>query len=61
MQDRLEVEDLQQSLGEVQALLRENAPPGVLRSRLERLHPADIAYILEALPLEQRLAAWDLV
>ena len=61
MQDRLEVEDLQQSLGEVQALLRENAPPGALRSRLERLHPADIAYILEALPLEQRLAAWDLV
>ena len=26
-----------------------------------RLHPADIAYILEALPLDQRLRVWDLV
>jgi len=25
------------------------------------MHPADIAYILEALPLEQRLVVWDLV
>ncbi|HSA91194.1 MAG TPA: magnesium transporter [Burkholderiales bacterium] len=32
-----------------------------LRGKLERLHAADIAYILEALPLEERLAAWDLV
>jgi magnesium transporter len=32
-----------------------------LQKRLEGLHPADIAYILEALPLEQRLAVWDLV
>jgi magnesium transporter len=61
MQDRLEVEDLQQSLGEVQALLSEGAPPGALRERLDRLHPADIAYILEALPHEERLAVWDLV
>jgi len=28
---------------------------------LEALHPADVAYILEALPLEQRLIAWDLL
>ncbi len=28
---------------------------------LDKLHPADVAYILEALPLEQRLAVWDLV
>ena len=61
MQDRLEVEDLQQSLGEVQALLSEGAPPGALRERLDRLHPADIAYILEALPHEERVAVWDLV
>jgi magnesium transporter len=61
MQDRLEVEDLQHSLGEVQALLSEGAPPGALRERLDRLHPADIAYILEALPHEERLAVWDLV
>lgn len=32
-----------------------------LRTRLERLHPADIAYILESLPLEERLIVWDLV
>jgi len=32
-----------------------------LQKRLEGLHSADIAYILEALPLEQRLAVWDLV
>jgi magnesium transporter len=32
-----------------------------LRAKLENLHPADIAYILEALPLEERLVVWDLV
>lgn len=32
-----------------------------LRERLADLHPADIAYILEALPIEQRLLVWDLV
>lgn len=32
-----------------------------LRSKLDTLHPADIAYILEALPIEQRLIVWDLV
>jgi len=32
-----------------------------LRARLARLHPADVAYILEALPHEERLIAWDLV
>ena len=32
-----------------------------LQQLLDRLHPADIAYILEALPLEQRLVVWDLV
>ncbi|MBL8471411.1 MAG: magnesium transporter [Rhodocyclaceae bacterium] len=32
-----------------------------LSSRLERMHPADIAYILEALPLPDRLLVWDLV
>ncbi len=30
-----------------------------LRSILDRLHPADIAYILEALPLDDRLLVWD--
>jgi magnesium transporter len=32
-----------------------------LQRHLDRLHPADIAYILEALPLSDRLYIWDLV
>ena len=32
-----------------------------LQRRLEALHPADIAYILEALPLNERRLVWDLV
>lgn len=32
-----------------------------LQKRLDQLHPADVAYILEALPLEERLLVWDLV
>jgi magnesium transporter len=32
-----------------------------LRLRLERLHPADVAYILEALPQTDRITVWDLV
>jgi magnesium transporter len=82
---RLEVEDLQQNLRDVQELLhrhklvenlveRQAMPKhelveklvhkqhlAELRARLERLHAADIAYVLEALPLEERLAVWDLV
>ena len=32
-----------------------------LQKKLESLHPADVAYILESLPLDQRLIVWDLV
>ncbi len=32
-----------------------------LQRKLDALHPADVAYILEALPLEQRLDVWELV
>lgn len=32
-----------------------------LSDKLEELHPADIAYILEALPIEHRLLVWNLV
>ncbi|TPW08309.1 MAG: magnesium transporter, partial [Acidimicrobiaceae bacterium] len=32
-----------------------------LRKKLDDLHSADIAYILEALPLDDRLQVWDLV
>jgi magnesium transporter len=81
-QARLETEELQRNLREVQALLRRQAVveeseevPGhgrvdelvhkqhlsELLARLERLHAADIAYILDALPLEERLEVWNLV
>jgi magnesium transporter len=58
---RLEVDDLQENLRDVQQLLQHEMSPPELRARLERLHAADIAYVLEALPLEERLAVWDLV
>jgi len=70
---RLDVEDLQHSLHEVQQMLAhlrlaegEAAAPSPqtlaeLRARLDRLHPADVAAMLEALPLEERQLAWDLV
>jgi magnesium transporter len=32
-----------------------------LQKKLDSLHPADIAYILEALPRDERLVVWDLV
>jgi magnesium transporter len=32
-----------------------------LQRELDRLHPADVAYILEALPLDERLIVWNLV
>src|SRR4051812_4346126 len=84
-QARLETEELQRNLREVQALLRrqkvvedlvhrQEMPKqglveqlvhkqhlGELHARLERLHAADIAYILDALPLEERLEVWNLV
>jgi magnesium transporter len=34
---------------------------GQLHARLDPMHPADIAYILEALPVDERLQVWDLV
>src|ERR687888_464540 len=58
---RLEVDDLQQSLREIQALLSNPERNAELRARLDALHPADVAYLLEALPLEERLAVWNLV
>ncbi|MDR3324134.1 MAG: magnesium transporter [Zoogloeaceae bacterium] len=32
-----------------------------LYQKLDKMHPADVAYVLEALPLEERLLVWDLV
>jgi magnesium transporter len=34
---------------------------GELRTKLDSMHPADIAYVLESLPLEERLMVWNLV
>src|SRR2546423_3421489 len=84
VQSRLEVEELQHRLREVQELLlrqklaeeaaarapgaETSAPRAAhkphlaeLRAILDQLHPADVAYILDALPLEERLEVWDLV
>jgi len=62
---RLEVEDLQQNLRRVQERIAQKGEPAAylptLRAELDRLHPADVAYILDALPLEKRLVVWDLV
>jgi magnesium transporter len=32
-----------------------------LQKKLDQLHPADVAYVLEALPLDDRLSVWELV
>jgi magnesium transporter len=50
----------QEHLDQVQALLEgfragDRAP---LQALLDRLHPADVAYVLEGLPLEDRLLVW---
>ena len=58
---RLELDDLQSTLRDVQALLAREDASAALRARLDALHAADIAYILEALPPEERLHVWDLV
>ena len=34
---------------------------GELQAKLDALHTADVAHIIEALPLEERLIVWDLV
>jgi magnesium transporter len=58
--NRLEVEDLRDNLRGAQELLHRREL-GELRALLARLHSADIAWILESLPLEERLEVWELV
>src|SRR5256714_3332889 len=58
---RLEVDDLQRSLSELRELIGDASRSAELRAKLDALHAADIAYLLEALPLEERLAVWNLV
>jgi magnesium transporter len=47
--------------GEVVESLVTRQNKAQLQRKLDRLHPADIAYILDALPLDERLYIWDLV
>ena len=69
IQARLETEELQRGLRQVQALLEKGegeaeipAPRREeLHALLDRLHAADVAFVLDALPLAERLDVWDLV
>ncbi|MDO5055877.1 MAG: magnesium transporter [Lautropia sp.] len=47
--------------GELDARMSEAQYLGHLRARMESLHPADIAYVLEALPPDERRLVWDSV
>jgi magnesium transporter len=58
---RLEIEDLQHNARRIQERLARQSDPAELRAELDALHPADVAFILEALPLEERHVVWDLV
>jgi magnesium transporter len=51
----------QDHLDAVSKLLERMRDLAEVRRRLESLHPADVAYILEGLPLEQRLRIWGLI
>jgi magnesium transporter len=52
----------QEHLGAIEAvLLGETRDVAALQRLLDGLHPADVAYILENLPLEDRLFVWGLV
>ena len=43
----------------VKSIVYQQLSGKVAKVILDRLHPADIAYILEALPLDDRLVVWD--
>lgn len=61
-QHRLEKADREQASREdLVHTIAANANMAELQQKLDRLHPADVAYVLETLPLEDRLAVWDLV
>jgi len=54
----VQMQDQRQALGE--SLVHEQNL-SELQDLLDILHPADIAYILEALPLDERLIVWEMV
>src|SRR5574340_831607 len=53
-------ESVQTSLQQVLRLLQKQNL-AELQKKLDELHPADVAYILESLPPDLRLLVWDLV
>jgi len=58
---RAQIEEHESSGRELVDSLADTQDLAELQKKLERLHPADVAYVLEALPLEERLTVWDLV
>ena len=54
----VQMQDQHQELGE--SLVHEQNQ-SELQDLLDMLHPADIAYILESLPLDERLIVWEMV
>ena len=54
----VQMQDQRQELGES---LIHNQNLSELQGLLDILHPADIAYILESLPLDERLLVWEMV
>ncbi len=46
---------------ELVAAMLQNQHQARLQEKLARLHPADSAFILESLPLDQRQTAWDAI
>ena len=54
----VQMQDQRQELGE-SLIHRQNLSE--LQGLLDILHPADIAYILESLPLDERLLVWEMV
>ena len=54
----VQMQDQRQELGES---LIHNQNLSELQGLLDMLHPADIAYILESLPLDERLLVWEMV
>jgi len=53
--------DLQESLRDIEVLIAAPDHDALLQEKLDSLHSADIAFILEALPLDARLLVWDRV
>ena len=60
VEDQKSSEDHDEATGLAESAVYKKSK-AALQRKLDRLHPADIAYILEALPFDERLYIWDLV